>query len=309
MAPAPRVRLEPPERLARTVVARAGEEGRAWLAALPARTQEYLDRWELTPVRVQQPGGSLSTVVLVTGSDGTPAALKLGMVTALGHDEHAALAHWGGRSAARVLRADPDGGALLLERLHGGVSLRSLPEAKAMLEAAEVLRRLWVPPAGGHAFASVADRGARLTGTLRECREQPWAAAARPLVDEALEAWERLASGDPGQPVLLHGDFHHGHVLAAERTPWLAVGPEPLVGDPGFDLARLVRDRLETLVALPAAQAAARRRVVKLADALDVDRDRLRDWALLRAVAAGTASLAAGGREDGELLLEFAAWL
>ncbi len=303
------VPLEPPERLAATVAAREGGSGRAWLAALPGLAAQYLERWELTPVRVQRPGGNTSMVVLVTGPDGAPAVLKLGMVTPGTREEHAALAHWDGRGAVRLLRADPGHGVLLLERLRAEVCLRSLPEAKAMLEAAGVLRRLWVPPDGGHPFTTVADRTAELARTLREHREQPWAARARPLVDEALAVRDRLAAGDAGGLVLLHGDFHHGDVLAADRAPWLAVGPEPLVGDPAYDLARLARDRLETLVGAPAARSAARRRLAKLADALDVDRDRLRDWSVFRSVSAGVRSLAAGDRRDGELLLEFAAWL
>jgi streptomycin 6-kinase len=310
MASAPRVPLEPPERLARTLAAWAGDEGREWLATLPGRAQEWLDRWELTPERVQYPGGHISMVVLVRQADGTPAALKLAMVTDETAQEDAALAHWDGRGAVRLLRAEPSCGALLLERLHADVSLRSLPDAKAMLEAAGVVRRLWVPPAEKHPFPSVAHYTGRLAESLRQRREQPWAEPLRPLIDEALETRERLVTAqDAPEPVLLHGDFHHGNVLAADRVPWLAIDPKPLVGDPAYDLAWLVRDRLETLVAAPAAQSAARRRLSKLSDALDVDRDRLRDWTLFRAVEAGVWSLSVGDREDGELLLEFATWL
>ncbi|MCQ4084553.1 aminoglycoside phosphotransferase family protein [Streptomyces sp. RB6PN25] len=303
------VPLEPPERLLRTVGAWEGEAGRDWLKALPGLVEEYLARWELTPERVQHPGGHISMVVLVRQADGTPAALKVGMVTSQTREEHAALAHWSGLGAVRLLRDDPAGSAMLLERLHADVSLRSLPDAKAMLEACGVLRRLWVAPAEGHPFASVADHTCRLAEHLRERREQPWAADARPLADEALAALERLTESAPAAPVLLHGDFHHGNVLAGDRMPWLAIDPKPLVGDPGFDLAWLAQDRLDTLVAMPAPQAAARRRIATLADALDVDRDRLRDWTLFRAVEAGLWSLSVGDREDGELALEFAAWL
>ncbi|PWI43601.1 aminoglycoside phosphotransferase family protein [Streptomyces sp. ICBB 8177] len=304
MASAPRVRLEPPQRLTRTVAAWEGEAGREWLAALPGLAQEYLEHWRLTPERVQQPGGNISMVVLVRDEDGTPAALKLGMVTEETREEHAALAHWDGRGAVRLLRADPERGVMLLERLGGDVSLRSLPEAKAMLEAAEVVRRLWVPPPAGHAFTSLADHTAALAEALAS-RRTPQLEA---LVDEALALRERLVADAP-EPVLLHGDFHQGNVLSGSRVPWLAIDPKPLVGEPAYDLAWLVRDRLETLAASPAAQAAARRRVNRLADALDLDRDRLRGWAFFRAVAAGAWALSVGARGDGELLLEFAAWL
>lgn len=300
--------LEPPERLSRTVADREGEAGRAWLAELPGRLAAHLERWALTPERVVAPGGRISMIVLVRTADGTPAVLKVGLVTRETADEHEALAHWDGRGAVRLLAADPAEGALLLERLQADVSLRSLAEPKAMLEATAVLRRLWVPPAPGHPFTSVADRTGHLAETLRERREQPWAADARPLVDEALAHHADLVA-DTTESVLLHGDYHHGNVLAGERMPWLAIDPTPLTGERAYDLAWLARDRLPTLAAQPGSRAAARRRVSGLAASLDVDPDRLRAWSFFRAVEAGVRDISVGQRDDGELLLEFASWL
>jgi streptomycin 6-kinase len=302
------VRLDPPERLARTVGLWEGEPGQVWLAALPGLVADFVRRWELTPERVFAAGGQISMIVLVRTADGTPAVLKAGMITRESAQEHAALAHWDGHGAVRLLRADPEHGVMLLERLQADVSLRSLAEPKAMLEASGVLRRLWVPPAAPHAFRTVAGYTEELATVLRERREQPWASDARPLVDEALELRDGLLT-DPVESVLLHGDYHHGNVLAADRMPWLAIDPKPLVGEPAYDLAWLVRDRLPTLAAQPGSRAAARRRVAKLASDLEVDRDRLRGWSLFRAVEAAVWSLSFGSREDGELLLEFASWL
>jgi streptomycin 6-kinase len=302
------VDLEPPERLARTVAAWEGEAGRAGLARLPGQVAGYLERWGLTPERVLAAGGQISMIVLVRTAEGEPAVLKAGMVTRETAQEHAALAHWGGRGAVRLLRADPAQGVLLEERLHADVSLRSLAEPKAMLEAEGVLQRLWVPPAEGHPFTSVADCTAALAQILRERREKPFAAEVLPLVDEALELREELVSSGTEQ-VLLHGDYHHGNVLAGERMAWLAIDPKPLVGERAYDLAWLVRDRLPTLAAQPGSRAAARRRLGKLASALDVDPERLRGWTFFRAVEAGVWYLSVGGQEDGELLLEFASWL
>lgn len=98
-------------------------------------------------------------------------------------------------------------------------------------------------------------------------------------------------------------------MLAGERAPWLTVGPEPLVGERAYDLARLVRDRVEDLIASPAGAATARRRVKKLADSLEVDQERLHGWTLFRAVESGTRALAAGRSQEGEVTLEFAGWL
>ncbi|MBY8879506.1 aminoglycoside phosphotransferase family protein [Actinacidiphila acidipaludis] len=302
------VELAPPERLARTVAAWEGDAGRVWLAELPGRVAGYLDRWRLTPERVFAAGGQISMIVLVRTEDGTPAVLKVGMITRETAQEHAALAHWEGRGAVRLLRADAPEGVLLLERLQADVSLRSLAEPRAMLEAEALLQRLWVPPADAHPFTSVADHTAFLAGTLRERREQEWAADARPLIDEALALRDELLAG-ASEEFLLHGDYHHGNVLAGERMAWLAIDPKPLVGERAYDLAWLARDRLATLAAQPGPRSAARRRVAALASALDVDPERLRGWALFRSVEAGVWYLSVDGQEDGQLLLEFASWL
>ncbi|MFB7667869.1 aminoglycoside phosphotransferase family protein [Kitasatospora sp. NPDC056138] len=297
-----------PERLAATVRATGGAAGTAWLAALPETLREHLARWDLTLERIGEPGGQFSLIAYVRRPDDSLAVLKAQPVTPATAYEHAALRHWAGRSAVLLLDADPATGVLLLERLHGDIPLRSLAEAKAMLEAAGLLQRLWVAPAEGHPFASVADRVGESAVELRRRRELPEAAETRPLVDEALETAAGLLAGEP-ERVLLHGDFHHGNVLAADRAPWLAVNPEPLVGERAFDLAWLAQDRMDTLAGSPGPRAATRRRLHQLADAVEVEHERLRGWTLFRTVAAGLRSLESGDTASAELYLEFAAWL
>ncbi|MFH0242128.1 aminoglycoside phosphotransferase family protein [Streptomyces sp. HK10] len=303
MTSAPHV--EPPQRLVRSLGADS-----PWLARLPGLLQASLARWGLTAERVVSPGGRGSLVVLVCRADGSPAALKLRAVGAA--DEAAALARWEGHGAVRLLDAAPEEGALLLERLHADVSLRSLPDAKATLEAVSALHRLWVPPAlpgapaGGHPFTTVEEYTGRAVEGIRAHVPEE----ARPLADEALALRSGLLADTP-EHVLLHGDFRQGAVLSAGpgRAHWLVAGPDPLVGERAYDLARLVRDRLHDLAAGSGAPAIARRRVAKLANSLEVDRDRLRGWSLYRAVESGARHIAVGDRADGEALLEFAGWL
>ncbi|MEV6951468.1 aminoglycoside phosphotransferase family protein [Streptomyces sp. NPDC051183] len=298
--------FEPPQRLVRAL----GETPESaqdtdWLGQLPRLAEAALARRDVRAQRVQAPGGRSSLVLLVRYADGTPAALKLAPPHARPDRELAALAHWAGFGAVRILdsRHHAEDGGLLLERLHPEVSLRSLPEAKALLEASGTLRRLWVAAPEGHAWETVAQRTDRQAAALRKA--EPEAAA---LAAVALAVREELTAV-PGEELLLHGNFRQGKVLAGDRAPWLAVGPDPLVGERAYDLARLVRDRLEDQVASSAGAAGARRRVNKLADSLEVDRDRLRGWTLFRAVESGNRALAAGRRQDAELLLEFAGWL
>ncbi|MFJ7014604.1 aminoglycoside phosphotransferase family protein [Streptomyces albogriseolus] len=308
--------FEPPRRLVRAL-GETAPEGDDWLEKLPGLAREAVERRELTVERVQLPGGRSSLVVLVRRADGTPAVLKLAPPRARPQSERVALAHWGGRGAVQLLEPVSEGaegaegsegseGVLLLERLHPDVSVRTLPEAKALLEAAGTLRRLWVDPPEGHVFETVAERTGRQAKAMRAGADA--APEVAPLVDAALSAREELLDSPP-EHRLLHGTFRQSKVLSGDRMPWLAVGPDPVVGEHAFDLARLVRDRVEDLIAQPSGATTTRRRVRRLAESLEVDRDRLRGWTLFRAVESGVRARRVGRERDAELLLEFASWL
>ncbi|WP_225811719.1 aminoglycoside phosphotransferase family protein [Streptomyces spinosus] len=297
--------FEPPQRLVRALgeTAPAGDD---WLAQLPTAAERAVARRELTVERVQVPGGRSSLVVLVRRADGTPAVLKLAPPRARPESERAALAHWGGLGAVQLLEAEAEDGALLLERLHPDVSVRSLPEARALLEAAGTLRRLWVAPPAGHVFETVAERTGRQAVAMRAgAGTDPETA---PLVEAALAARTELLAAPP-EELLLHGTFRQSKVLSGDRMPWLAVGPDPVVGESAFDLARLVRDRVEDLIAASSGPSTTRRRIKRLAESLEVDQERLRGWTLFRAVESGVRARRVGREKDAELLLEFASWL
>ncbi|MEU8971559.1 aminoglycoside phosphotransferase family protein [Streptomyces monashensis] len=297
--------FEPPPRLVKAL-GETAPDGDAWLAELPKAAERAVAERELTVERVQVPGGRSSLVLLVRRADGTPAVLKLAPPRARPESERAALAHWGGLGAVELLDDGAEEGVLLLERLHPDVSVRSLPEAKALLEAAGTLRRLWVEPPADHVFETVAERTGRQATAMRAGADAGPEVA--PLVDAALTAREELLAAPP-EHRLLHGTFRQSKVLSGERMPWLAVGPDPVAGECAFDLARLVRDRVEDLIASPSGAAIVRRRIKRLAESLEVDQERLRGWTLFRAVESGVRALRVGRPKDGELLLEFAGWL
>src|SRR5687767_4091712 len=127
--------FEPPQRLVRAL-GESAPDGDDWLEKLPETVREAVAPRELTVERVQVPGGRSSLVVLVRCADGTPAVLKLAPPRFRPEAERAALTEWDGLGAVQLLEGPMEEGVLLLERLHPDVSVRSLPEAKALLEAA-----------------------------------------------------------------------------------------------------------------------------------------------------------------------------
>lgn len=260
--------------------------GREWLDRLPRLVAECADAWslELGPPFA---GGNVSYVAAATRADGSEAVLKVNFPEWETEHEAAALAHWGGRGAALLLAHDPERWALLVERCRPGTPLWALEdEDEANRAAAGVARRLWRPLAAPHPFRELAVEGARWAEEIPE----RWEALGRPferaLVDEAVGRARGLLAS-PGDLVLCHQDFHGGNVLAAGREPWLAIDPKPLAGEREFGLASLVRDRRESLMADPGRAARLRRRLDLLTAELDLDRERLRGWGIVHALAWG----------------------
>ncbi len=225
---------------------------------------------------------TISLVVPAERRDGTPAMLKITFPEHETEHEAAALAHWNGDGAARLLEADAGRRALLAERLAPARKLNALPdEAVANTIAAGILRRLWSrPPAPDAPFMRL-DEVVELWAAVNERRPptQPH------LVDLAAGLVRELLPS-PCEAVL-HQDSHTGNMLLDEQRGWLAIDPKPLVGERAFDCAALVRDRRTELMEEPHPLARIRRRLDQFAEELELDRERIRGWAVVHAVAWG----------------------
>ncbi|WKX71624.1 aminoglycoside phosphotransferase family protein [Streptomyces sp. XD-27] len=259
------------------------DDGPEWIAALPALIAEFLERWDLRPDGA--PAHGMAALVLpVLRPDGTPAALKFRQVTEESVGEPVGLREWAGDGAVRLLDHDAPSGTLLLERLDIRRSLASVPDAEAaLLKLAGLLARLVArpAPAGLRTLADVTD--AMLTELPRALP-----ALADPDERRLLEtcaAAVREVRDEPGDR-LLHWDLHYENVLASlpgsGREPWLAIDPEPLAGDPGFDLMPALDNRWDDIVATGDIARAVRRRFDLLTEVVGLDRQRAMRWTLAR---------------------------
>ena len=86
------------------------------------------------------------------------------------------------------------------------------------------------------------------------------------------------------QLVLLHGDLHRENILAAAREPWLAIDPKGVIGEPTYETSGLVCYHLPDELAAQEAVRVLARRIDQLAEELDLNRTRVRDWALVQAM-------------------------
>lgn len=251
-------------------------ERTAWLARLPAMLSELEQRWSLELGRpIDSDDVSCSYAAPATLPDGTPAFLKLAMPHMEGRHEIHGLRFWNGEPTVRLLAADENLGAMLLERCEPGTHLRALPEPEQDLVIAGLLRRLWRVPEPPHPFRPLS----ALTNhwseeTLNSAEHWP----DEGLVRAGLQLFEELPQTATAH-VLLATDLHAGNVLRAQREPWLVIDPKPFVGDPAYEATQHLFDCIDRMRSDPGGT------IQRLADLLGVDRERVLLWTFARAAA------------------------
>lgn len=271
---------------------RSRPDGAAWLAELPEIVGACVEQWGL---RLGEPFDTWASLVIPCElPDGREAVFKAMFFDEESQHQADALAFWNGQGAVRLLASDLSRRALLIERCRPGTQLWSVEDdEKATRIAASVLRRLWRPTVTGHPFRLLSDAAKLWSAELRES----YSALGRPfeqeLFDEAIHALAGLGPHQ-GEQVLLHQDFHGGNVLDAGGR-WIAIDPQPLVGEREFDVASLLRDRRWALVHEDGADIVQRRLDI-LTDELGLDRERMRLWGIAHALAWGMSS--EGVRQD-----------
>ena len=212
-----------------------------------------------------------------TRADDSPVVLKIQFPHSECEYEGAALAHWDGDGAVRLLDHDEERHALLVERCTPGTHLSEIDPDSALGTMIELLPRLWKP--AGRPFRTLAEEAAMWIEHLPE----EWQTAGRPLersvLDTVLTMLDEL-SRSQGEQVLLHQDLHGDNVLRAQREPWLAIDPKPLVGEREFGVAPIVRSR-----ELGHSQSAVRGRLARLTHELELDLERARWWTITQTLA------------------------
>ena len=283
-------------------MASRGPEWARWVDRLPRRLEGLLQEWELAPDGWSM-HGYCSIVVPVRTGDAQPGVLKVAFdVDEESEHEPLALRHWDGRGAVRLLRADPHRRAMLLERLHHE-DLTTIPDLEACEVVAALYPRLHLPALPQ--LLTVTSYVERWSEALaRMPRNAP---IPRRMVEQALSLARDLVADPASTGVIVHGDLHYLNVLASDREPWLVIDPKPMSGDPHFELAPMLWNRMEELG--DAVRAGVRRRFHTLVDAAGLDEARARDWVIVRMVLNAHWAVEDAQRADRDLSVEERDWI
>jgi streptomycin 6-kinase len=277
-----------PSSVRRDVLAWHGSAGQAWLDGLPKTVWRLQRLWSLRTDGPPYGGGSHSYVVPVRRAGGEQAVLKVIYRDEENAAEPTALRQYDGDGAVRLYEYDPETGAMLLERAVPGNRLKSTrffghrtPEAawRRLGIACGLYRRLWRPSADADGFPGLPAATDMLQEWKAEYGDAKGEARKGPAahrLDLALDLCDRLA--EPPELGIGNRDTHLSNIVSAEREPWLVIDPKPYLAERAFDGGYLLymlqhhgpHSGAELLHAV--------------ADGLGVDAERLRAWALLRAI-------------------------
>ncbi|MEV6415386.1 aminoglycoside phosphotransferase family protein [Kribbella sp. NPDC051718] len=253
-----------------------GPEWADWLDRLPKLVGELLAQWELR-VDGGSAYGECALVVPVLAKDGTPAVLKVQFPHVEAETEHLALRAWDGNGAVKLLRADPRRFALLLERLQPR-DLTTVGDLEACEIVAASYKKLHV--AAGPQYRALSDEVKRWIEGFRQLPAS--APVPHRYVEQAISLATDFASDPACDGKLIHTDLHYENVLAADREPWLVIDPKPLSGDPYFEVAPLIWNRWDEVVATGDIRFRVRQRFYAAIDTAELDEERARDWIIVR---------------------------
>ncbi|MGI5242537.1 aminoglycoside phosphotransferase family protein [Dactylosporangium sp. CA-139066] len=221
----------------------------AWLTALPALVEDLERDWGIRCGRVYD-GGTEALVTEAVTADGTPAVLKLHIERPGDHARHEAtvLRLAGGDGCARLLRADPDRRALLLERLGPALSDLGEPLPRRLEILTDAAARVW-RPAPDAGLPTGRAKAAWLAGFITAAWERTGRPCAERTVEHALACCERRAAAhDDERAVLVHGDVHQWNALCTPEGGFRLVDPDGLLAEPEYDLGVLMREDPEDLL-------------------------------------------------------------
>jgi len=247
------------------------------LEALPRLVDEVVKEWQLE-YDGEPRHGFCALVVPVRTTDGLSAVVKFAWPHDEEEHEYVALEALRGNGMVRMFRADPSRHVMLLERLRAERDLRCLPVDEALEVVAGLYRRIHIPAPAP--LRPLTDYIARWTDDL--ARLPTDAPVPRRLVEQAISLGLDLVADPASVGTMIHGDLHYENVLAGDRDPWLVIDPKPMSGDRHYEIAPMLWERWDEVIASGDVGEAVRSRFRLLVDSADFDEDRARDWVVVR---------------------------
>lgn len=261
-----------------------GIVGTEWFKSLPSILEQILLKWDVTVLEIFA-DLSYNFVAKVVHKDGTQYVLKLGPPHKELFTEMEALKLFDGRGSVKLINADNELGALLLELLEPGKPIINLEDDESATQiAGQVMGQLWLRDFEASKFPTVAywgsgfERYKKMLSGGNGSFPKKWIAIAEGLYSDLVSTMD--------ESVLLHGDLHHWNILSAQRQPWLAIDPKGVIGEPAYEIGAWLRNPFPFILSEGFPDRVILRRASQLSEQLGFDRDRILAWGAAQAVLA-----------------------
>ena len=259
---------------------RLGQD-KLWKVRLESTLEDVVQGWALENLKPFE-NLSFNFVARAKRNDGSSVVLKIGDPTELG-SEMDALLHYGGVGCVRLLEQNREQGAFLLERIEPGILLSSVQDEDESVQiACAVMKKLHKPPPQQHSFFTLE----RWLRSLFQYRTR-FAGQNNPIPSDLLERAELYAVdllASQVAPVVLHGDLHHFNLLSNAAKGWTVIDPKGLVGERAFEVGPFFYNPSPQIFSHPDLERVLSRRLDVFAETLELDRERLRQWAFIQGV-------------------------
>jgi streptomycin 6-kinase len=269
-------------------LAARGDAGAEWLAHLPDLVERLEAEWKIT-VGETYPNATEAYVAEAVADDDAKLALKIPIVgiEKTGR-EIRFLEAANGCGYVRLLRADEECGAMLLERLGPQLAQMGLPIEEQMAILCATLRQAWMKALPGVRLVTGAEKAEQTAHTIE--RNWPRLNGTRP--DAVLAVARRFVLArrdafDPDNSVVAHGDAHAWNTLHDPKSrSYKFVDPEGLFIEPAHDVAISMREWPAAYLAGDAV-ALGRKRCALLAKLSGADETAIWQWGYLETLVNG----------------------
>jgi streptomycin 6-kinase len=222
-----------PHELRKHVAEGLGDQGHLWLNSLTNIVRRIEADWS---VEVGEPfaAGEFNFVAPATSRHHGSVVVKIAppYPDSEFFSELAYLKHQNGRSCVRVLAEKRGLRAMMLERAVPGKNLVqefTRRKADSLAPAIECLHRIICDP------PDLTEHVIYLDKWFDGLRRYAGTEFPHSYAEKALLLYEDLS--ESADRKYIHGDFHPGNIVTAQREPYLAIDPKGIVGFIGYDIA------------------------------------------------------------------------
>lgn len=277
------MKIKIPTSFQETILNTWSDKGFEWLQILPSIISACTQKWDLSEFTISEHLSYNLVLFAHQKINAKKVALKLCFPESDFQQEIKVLNFYNGRGAVKLLDFDLEKGALLLEAIYPGTSLKTLfpiKDDEAVSIAVKVMKELHSVPLQKSAVSTFPTIELWLQ-TLNQEHD----AIPKHLLEKARTLSTHLVSTQETS-VLLHGDLHHDNILLDAENSWVSIDPKGVIGELAYEIGAFMRNPLPELYTQSNFEQITYQRLEKFSSLLKVPKQRLIQWNFVQAILA-----------------------